>query len=134
MGNVEFDLYPKINLVHFQGSGEVSFAMIVEKIVMLHKHPEWRFDMNTLIDFEDCVVRPDVEGMEKYEEFFTGLQQSTPARKWAIYTKRTSTHRSANMSHLLSSRSIRVDVFQNLNDALDFLGVDHEVFGDLTCR
>ena len=42
---------------------------------------------------------------------------------WAIYARDEMTFQSANMSHLLSSGAIEVDVFQNREKGLEYLGI-----------
>ncbi len=128
MSDITFTIHPELKLVHFKGSGNITYEMIIENILQVHQHPDWTFDFNTFIDFEDAEVQADYDAFEKYSQFFAKLQESTPRRKWALFTLNTQTHNQANMSHLLQSMRIEVDVFLQRDEALKFLGIDPEQF------
>lgn len=131
MQNISFTLYPDLKLVHFKGSGKITYEMIIDNILQVHHHPNWQFDFNTFIDFEDAEVLADYEAFEKYSQFFANLQDTTPRRKWAFYTLNSQTHSQANMSHLLQSMKIEVDVFLQRGEALKFLGIDPQKFKEM---
>ncbi|EKD39062.1 MAG: hypothetical protein ACD_75C00519G0007 [uncultured bacterium] len=128
MGTITFKIYPDLRMAYFQGIGDVSHDMIIDKIRHLHKHPEWRLEFNTFIDFEKAVVKTGTEIFLKYKSVFDALQQKTPVRKWAIYTRQEIADHAAGMSLLLNARSIIVDVFQHRDDALRFLDVSPQQF------
>lgn len=134
MGTIQYTIYPEIKLVHFRGTGEVSYELLMSKIRELHKDPDWEFNFNTFVDFEDALVQLDVGGLTQYTEFFERLQESATRRKWAIYTSRRETHMSANMSHMLQTISINVDVFTDRTDALAFLDLTPEQFDEVVSR
>ena len=128
MGTISFKIYPDLKLAHFQGFGDISFGMFIDKIRHLHKHPLWQFGFNTFIDFEKAVVKAEEDAFLQYQDFFNTLQKNTPVRKWAIYSRQESTHQTANMSYLLNLRSIIVDVFHHRDEALRFLDVSPQQF------
>ncbi len=134
MQSINFTLYPELKLLHFKGSGKITYEMIIEEILQVHQHPDWQFDFNTFIDFEDAEVIADYDAYEKYSQFFAKLQENTPSRKWALYTLNSQTHSQANMSHLLQSMSIEVDVFLRHDDALEFLGIDPQIFNEVKSK
>lgn len=83
----------------------------------------FEFSFNTFIDFGNAKVSCHEDGLDAYQSFFEKLQQANMHRKWAIYANDALTFQSANMSHLLLSGLIEVDVFQNREEALVFLGI-----------
>ena len=123
MGNIEFRILKKARCVHFEGNGEISFEFLIRSIIDVHKHPDFDFSFNTFIDFENATVSFKDGGLDTYKSFFEGLQQAKIHRKWAIYSKNEMTFQSANMSHLLLSDEIEVDVFNDRHQALKFLGI-----------
>jgi hypothetical protein len=126
MGKITYTIYPDLSLVHFHGTGDISLPMIMDSIGQLHTHPKWRMNFNTFVDFEHAAVNTDLDSFASYQNFFQKLQDSSPVRKWAIYTHRQKTHQAANMTHLLHSKTIIVDIFHIRSDALRFLGVKEE--------
>lgn len=128
MDGITYRVLPRLELVHFQGQGNVTYGMIMAHIAKLHTDPEWQFHFNTFIDFEDATVNAQLGGFKEYQSYFCELQATTQIRKWAIFTLQDITHQNANMSHLLNSKSIIVDVFQHKDRALNFLGVTLEEF------
>ena len=64
----------------------------------------------------------------KYKGVLDTLQEKTPVRKWAIYTRQEISRQAADMSHLLNSCSIIFDVFQRRDEALKFLDVSPQQF------
>ena len=123
MGNIEFNVLKKARCVHFTGTGDVSFDYLINRIMNLHNHPDFDFSFNTFIDFENATVSFKEGGLDAYKSFFEGLQKAKIHRKWAIYSKSEMTFQSANMSHLLLSAEIEVDVFEVRDQALAFLGI-----------
>lgn len=121
MGKISYTIYPDLSLVHFYGTGDISLSMIMNTIGQLQTHPKWQMNFNTFVDFEHAEVNADLDSLPKYRDFFLKLQDSSPVRKWAIYT-----HQDANMTHLLDSKTIIVDVFNVRSDALRFLGVKED--------
>ncbi len=123
MGHIEFKLLKSIGCVHFQGTGDISFDYLIQCIKDVHRHPDFDFSFNTFIDFEKATVSFKDEGLYAYKSFFEGLQHDAIHRKWAIYSKQDATFKSANMSHMLVSKEIEVDVFGDRDRALAFLGI-----------
>lgn len=123
MGQIEFRVLKNVRCVHFKGSGDISFDYLIERIKAVHQHPDFDFSFNTFIDFENATVSFKDGGLDIYKSFFDRLQQSGIHRKWAIYSKQESTFMSANMSHVLLSNEIEVDVFKVKDQALVFLGI-----------
>lgn len=123
MEHIKYKIYPEIKVVHFYGTGEFSCQYLMENIQELHLHPEWDTSYNTFIDFETAVISYHSEGFDEYQEYFASLQQDNNPRKWSIYTKQKITSQNASMSLLIQSTSIKVDIFQHRNMALDFLGI-----------
>ncbi len=123
MAGISFQIIRELQLVYFQGRGEISFATLIDNIKAVHQHPDFAFHMHTFVDFGAARVAPEDPGLDDYIDFFSRLQASTTPRKWAIYTRDRQTHISANMVHLLHTRGVRVDVFQQREAALDFLGI-----------
>ena len=123
MDTIEFTILKKARCVHFKGVGQISFEFLVERIMDVHRHPDFDFSFNTFIDFEDATVTFTDGGLDRYQDFFKRLQQAGIHRKWAIYSLDPVTFQSANMSHLLLTGVIEVDVFENRRQALSFLGL-----------
>lgn len=123
MGTITCKIYPDLRMAHFKGFGDVSYGMIIDRVQHLYSHPEWQFHFNTFIDFANAVLTTEAENFSKYREFFKNLRQTSPVRKWAIHTWQNSPRLAAEISHLLNSRNIIVDVFKHRDDALRFLDV-----------
>ena len=112
MGGIDFKVHKNARCVHFTGEGEFSFDYLIQRIMDVHKHPDYDFTFNTFIDFKNATVPFDDGGIDNYRSFFEGLQVKRIHRKWAIYTKDETTFTSANMIHALFPGVISVDVFQ----------------------
>lgn len=123
MSEINYRIIPALRVVHFTGRGDISYALLIEKIKQLHTEPNFHFTLNTFVDFENARVNPQDPGLESYLEFFQQLQENTPLRKWAIFTLDPQTQISANMAHFLELRGILVDVFSQRQDALQFLDI-----------
>ena len=123
MGTIEVIIHKKARCVHFKGTGNISVGYLIEQIMALHHHPDFDFSFNSFIDFENATVPFKEAGVDDYKSFVEKLQKAEIPRKWAIYTKDEITFQSANMSHLFESGAIEVDVFQNREAALAFLGI-----------
>ncbi|BBO69876.1 hypothetical protein DSCA_38060 [Desulfosarcina alkanivorans] len=130
MGNIEFRILKNARCIHFLGTGDISFAYLMRQIMNLHGHPDFDPSFNSFIDFEDATVSFKDGGLGAYQSFFESLQQANIHRKWAIYSRDPVTFQSANMSHLLLSGVIEVDVFQKRSKALAFLGIADADLGD----
>jgi hypothetical protein len=130
MGNIEFRVLKKARCVHFVGTGDISFDYLISRIMDVQKHPDFDFNFNTFIDFENAEVSFREGGIDAYTSFFEGLQKANIHRRWAIYSKSEMTIKSANMSHLLLSRQIEVDVFSVRDQALAFLGITESDLAD----
>ncbi len=126
MGNIQFRVLDNVKCVHFKGVGDISFEFLISRIKEVHSDPDFDFTYNTFIDFENATVSFDDAGLETYQSFFEGLQKAKIHRKWAIYSKIDLTTISANMSHILLTKEIKVDVFEVRKQALDFLGISEE--------
>jgi hypothetical protein len=125
MGTIRFEVHKDLRCVHFKGSGEIPYEVLIEKIMEVGSHPDFDFTFNTFVDFEDAVVSARKGGLDAYEEFFKRLQESTGRRKWAIYSRIPETLQNANMAHLAVADKIAVDVFENRDEALAYLGISH---------
>jgi hypothetical protein len=123
MGKIEFRILKEVRCVHFKGNGDISFTYLIDQIKALQNEPGFDFSFDTFVDFENALVSYTENGIDTYQAFFSELQKAGIHRKWAIYTKDDTTFQSANMSHLLMSNDIEVDVFQNKTMALSFLGI-----------
>ena len=130
MGHIEFTIHKHARWVHFRGTGAIRIAYLIERIKALQSHPDFEFSFNSFIDFEDATVPFEETGIDDYKSFVEALQQAEIHRKWAIYTKDEMTFQSANMSHLFESGAIEVDVFQNRDAALAFLGITEDDLSD----
>lgn len=126
MGNIHFTVCKDIGCVHFKGEGDISFAYLLENIRKVQQHPDFEYSFNTFIDFEDAAVSLEREGLDAYNDFFTGLQASPVKRKWAIYSRNFDTLKNANMAHLFEAETISVDVFEVKREALNYLGITEE--------
>jgi hypothetical protein len=102
---------------------------LIDQIKALQNHPGFDFSFDTFVDFEDALVSYTENGIDTYQAFFSELQKAGIHRKWAIYTREDTTFQSANMSHLLMSNDIEVDVFQNKKMVLSFLGISEADLG-----
>jgi len=114
---INYRIIPDLKLIHFIGSGKISYLKLIEKIKQLHSEPDFHFGLNTFIDFERARVNPQDPELENYLEFFGQIQANTPLRKWAIYTRDPHTRISANRAHFLEHRGIQVDVFKLRKEA-----------------
>lgn len=123
MGDISFRVLKDLRCVHFVGTGNISFDYLIDSIKDVHTHPDFDFTFSTFIDFENAVVSFFEDGLEKYRSFFQDLQKSGIRRQWAIYSKQDLTFKSANMTHMVDSNEIKVDVFSIRNQALQFLGL-----------
>lgn len=123
MGNISFRVLKELRCVHFEGEGDISFDYLIKRIRDVHQHPDFDFSFCTFIDFEDAVVSFLEDGLDTYMDFFRQLQEGARHRQWAIYSKHDLTFKSANMTHMLESNAIEVDVFKVRDQALKFLGL-----------
>ena len=123
LDTIEFRILKKAGCVHFKGVGNIRFDDLESRIMDVHRHPDFYFSFNTFIDFEDATVAFTDGGLDRYQDFFKRLQRAGIHRKWAIYSTDPLTFQSANMSHLLLSGAIEVDVFERRHQALAFLGL-----------
>ena len=123
MGNIEYRVLKKTGCVHFKGTGDISFDYLISRIKGLHQDPDFDFSFNTFVDFGDATVSIEDDGLDKYQSFFDNLQNAGARRKWAIYSENKITLISANVSHLLLSEVIKVDVFEVREQALQYLGI-----------
>lgn len=123
MGAIDYTIHRGCRTVHFRGHGEISYARLMESVARLHQEPDFDFGFNSFIDFEEALVAPSDPGQRDYISWFSRLQKSTQPRRWAIYTLNPATIASANLTHMLVSRGIEIEVFSRIEDALDYLGV-----------
>ena len=130
MGNIEFRVLKKLRCVHFVGTGEITFEYLIRRIKDVHSHPDFEFGFDTFVDFGKANVSFKDDGLDSYRSFFNELQEDNIRRKWAIYSEQEMTLISANMSLLLSSQEIHVDIFQNRERALMFLGLTEADLAD----
>ncbi len=126
MGNIEYRVLKDIGCVHFRGAGDISFDYLISRIKDLHKETDFDFSFNTFVDFGEATISVSDESLEKYQSFFEDLQAARIHRKWAIYSNNNITLISANVSHLLLSDVIKVDIFEIKEKALRFLGITEE--------
>ena len=130
MGKIEFRILKKIECVHAIGTGNIDFDYMINRAKYIHNHPDVELSFNHFIDYENVVIAYTDKGFESYMPFFEELQKSKIHRKWAVYTKNEITHRTVNMHHLFKSGEIEVEVFQNRERALAFLGITEEDLAD----
>ena len=126
MGTLEVRILKKARCVHYIGNGVISYESLIQKIKAVRAHSDFDLSFNFFFDFENAVLSFDDEGFMSYNLFFQELQSSKIYRKWAIYTMKEMTFKTANMHHLLASDVIEVKVFQNREMALAFLGITEE--------
>ena len=126
MGNIDFVIHKKTRFVHFKGTGDISCRYLMERIQALHRHPDFDFSFNSFIDFKNAAIPLVDDWIDSYQPFFAALQKAGIHRKWAIYTEDDTTFQNANMSHLLQTGAIEVDVFQNRETALASLGITQD--------
>ena len=123
MEHIQYKIYPELKMVHFHGEGEFSCSYLIQKIQELHQNTQWVDSYDTFIDFEKAIVSYHSEGFDEYQVFFDVLQKENIPRKWSIYTKQIITNQNASMSLLIQSNTIKVDIFQHRDMALDFLKI-----------
>ncbi len=123
MGKIEFKVLKELKLVHFIGHGEFDYEYLVARIMDVNKDPDFEFTFNTFVDFEDAHLIATRTGFILYQDFFKRLQQVTGKRIWGIYSKHDETLQNANISHLLVSDDITVNVFTQKETALKYLGL-----------
>ena len=123
MGEIEYRILKKAGFVHFIGTGDISFDYLIKRIKDLHEDPDFDFSLNSFVDFGNATVSISDSSLEKYQSFFEDLQAANTQRRWGIYSKNKITLISANVSHLLLSDVIKVDVFEIRKQALEYLGI-----------
>lgn len=123
MGEIEYRILKKAGLVHFIGTGDISFDYLIKRIKDLHEDPDFDFSLNSFVDFGNATVSISDGSLEKYQSFFEDLQAANTHRRWGIYSNNKITLISANVSHLLLSDVIKVDVFELRERALEYLGI-----------
>ena len=126
MGAIEFRIIKKKRCIHCIGTGNLTFKYIISRIKDVHNHPDYDLSLDVFADFEDAVVSFWDKDFESYNSLFKELQKSQVYRKLAIYTKNEMTFQTVNMSHILTSGVIEVDVFQDRKMALAFLGISNK--------
>ena len=131
MGRIEFRILKNVRCIHWKGTGELTFDYLMSRIMDLHRDPDFDLSFNTFVDYEDATLSVRSGGLDRYKSFFKELQQAGIHRKWAIYSRRHKTRTSANMSHLLLSAEIEVDVFEVREQALRFLGITEADLADI---
>lgn len=127
-GEIIATVFPDLGISYFCGSGNVTYSLVLEHIKKLHSHSDWSTKLDAYIDFGGAIVDVDSDGFEQYQEFFINIQKANKPRRWALFTRQGMTHKSANMSHLVQSETIKVEVFTSEKESLAFLKIDEESF------
>ena len=111
-------------------TSRIDFNYMINRAKYIHNHPDVELFFNHFIDYENAVISFTDKDFESYFTFFEDLKKTNIRRKWAVYTKNEITHKTANMHHLFESGKIEVEVFQNREMALAFLGITEEDLAD----
>ena len=120
---IEFSVVKPLGLVHFRGTGSISYEYLISNIMQVNNDPDFDFTFNTFVDFENAHLTASQDGFLKYQGFFKKLQQFTGKRKWAIFSLDDDTLHNASIAHQLVSDDIQVNVFKQRDAALTFLGL-----------
>lgn len=122
-GRIEFKVFPEYSFVWFFGRGRFSYEYLMERIADVNAHPDFDPTFSSFIDFADAKLSYKDGGFNQYMAFFNKHQSDAPPRRWAIYTANRETFTNAQMAQLLESGSINVQVFEEREEALTWLGV-----------
>jgi hypothetical protein len=127
---IQYTMIPDLKMVYVQASGSITSHDIMDGGSLIFQEPKWNNGFSILCDYRDIkqfdVNYDDVLILVKQDKQNESLFDQS---KFAILTGSDAAYGIARMWTTLSeSTKIKTRIFQNLEESLEWMNVDHLTF------